>query len=306
MASAGARPDCFPDFPRTSEQEELVSTQKGFFQAKNYAANQPPLTGSLHTAFLLSWAVAVGMAIASAGGLLWPTAVYPTEALRQAYIANDAVNLIVGLPILLAVLWLTKRGRLIGLLSWPGALLYVFYNYVALIFGRPVDWMSFFNLALLLLSAYAVFALIRCIDGAAVKIQLATAVSIKYPGWVLIFYGSLFLLLALSTAVKGLTEQTTFTGIELGLVVADTLLSLLLVGGGGLLLQKRPLGYVVGLGLLFAASALFAGVIIVLMLQPIMTGTIFDGVGVLILLVMSSFCFFTCVRFMITINWLKT
>lgn len=256
-----------------------------------------PLVGDLRRVWTLSLLVGVGMGMASVAGLVFQTAVYPTAAARQSYVVNDAVNLLLGLPILLGCMWGAQRGRLVGLLAWPGALLYVFYNYTALIFGRPLDWMALPNLALILLSGYAVWALLQCIDWRGVQLRLQTAVPVKFCGWVLVVYGALFMLLALNTAVSGLTAEMAFTGADLGLVVADALLSLLLIGGGVLLLRKRPLGFAAGFGLLFAASALFVGVILVLLLQPLLSAAAFDGVGVITLIVMSGFCFAACARF---------
>lgn len=82
-------------------------------------------------AYALSLAVALLMAAASLAGLLAPHALYPTEELHRSFVSNDVVNLALGLPLLLGALALTKPDRLLGLLFWPGALLYVTYNYIA-------------------------------------------------------------------------------------------------------------------------------------------------------------------------------
>ena len=73
-------------------------------------------------------------------GLILPDSIYPSEEFIQAYMVNDVINLLIGLPILFGSMWLTRRGNLIGLLFWPGALLYVLYNYTAYIFGLPISW----------------------------------------------------------------------------------------------------------------------------------------------------------------------
>lgn len=53
------------------------------------------------------------------------------------FLAHDGFNLVVGLPILLGSLWLARRGSLIGLLLWPGALFYVLYTYALYVVGAP-------------------------------------------------------------------------------------------------------------------------------------------------------------------------
>jgi len=80
------------------------------------------------------------MTAASGLGLLNPEAIHPTEALRQSFFANDVVNLVIGLPALLVALWLAWRGKVVGLLFWPGALMFVLYTYLAYIFSMPIGW----------------------------------------------------------------------------------------------------------------------------------------------------------------------
>ena len=64
----------------------------------------------------LSFILALLMAGVSAAGFFFQCNLYPTEELRRAFVPNDVVNLVIGLPILLGSLWLTRRGRLTGLL----------------------------------------------------------------------------------------------------------------------------------------------------------------------------------------------
>ncbi|MEN8204186.1 MAG: hypothetical protein ABFS28_16430 [Bacteroidota bacterium] len=70
--------------------------------------------------YALSLVVAILMAAASVAGLSYQKTLYPTDELVRAFLPNDVVVLLIGLPILLVSMWLTWRGRLIGLLFWPG------------------------------------------------------------------------------------------------------------------------------------------------------------------------------------------
>ena len=65
-----------------------------------------------------------------------------------------------------------------------------------------------------------------------------------------------------------------------------------------LLWRGRPLGYVAGSGLLVQASMLFAGLILVLLLAPVLTGAPFAPVDVLVVAVMGSICFVPCGQFL--------
>jgi hypothetical protein len=73
--------------------------------------------------------------------------------------------------------------------------------------------------------------------------------------------------------------------------VADVVLSVLLIAGGLLLLRRRALGFVAGLGLLFAASTLFIGLLIYFVLQPFVSDVYFAWGDFLVVLLMSLICF---------------
>ena len=122
-----------------------------------------PITGDLTTTYRLSLVIAFLLTAASLGGLLFPNRVYPTEELRQSFLANNLANLLFGLPNLLGCMWLTRRRKLIGLLCWPGALLYTFYNYIAYILGISFSWFTLIFVVIVFLSAYPVFDLLPAI-----------------------------------------------------------------------------------------------------------------------------------------------
>ena len=233
-----------------------------------------PITSDLTTSYTLSLAVAFLMTAASIGGLLFPSSIYSTEELRQSYLANDLVNLLIGLPILLGSMWLTRRGSPLGLLCWPGALLYNVYNYIAYIFGIPFGWFILVFVLIALLSTYPVFDLLKNMNRDVLKAQLIGKVSERFSGGVLVFFGLAFFFLAVGVVTGASADQTT-SMTDVGVAVADIFLSTLLFVGGILLFRCRPLGYASGLGLLFVASALFTGVILVVLLQPLLTNAPF-------------------------------
>lgn len=241
--------------------------------------------------YLVSGLVGVVTAVTSIIGLLYQNNIYPTAELRQSFITNDILNLLIGLPILLGSMWLARRERLLGLLLWPGALLYGLYNYVAYIFALPVSMNTIVYVAIVLLSAYAVFDLVKNIDAIAVQVQLADAVPVKTSGWILLLFGAAFLMRAIGMIVTAGLNQMAIPAAEFGTLIADMALSLLWVAGGVLLLRQRPLGYVSGLGLLFAASMLFVGLILFLLLQPVLTAVPFALTDVMVVAVMGLVCF---------------
>lgn len=257
-----------------------------------------PIKRDLLLSYILSYIVAILITAASLGGLLFPSLIYPSDELRQAFLANDAVNFLVGIPILLACMWLTKRGKLIGLLCWPGALLYTFYNYIAYIFGMPFSWITPGFILLVLLSACSIFVLVKSIEWDSVKSKLAGQVPERFAGGVLTFYGVAFFFLAVSVLTGASANQGTISMTDIGVAIADLVLSTFLSIGGVLLFRRKPLGYASGMGLLFAASALFIGIILIVFLQPLLTGAPFVLNDLIVLTGMALVCFIPTGLFM--------
>ena len=257
-----------------------------------------PIISNLTTAYTLSLVVAFLLTFASLGGLLFSDRLYPTDELQQAYLANDVVNLLVGLPILLGSMWLARRGKLLGLLCWPGALLYTFYNYIAYIFGIPFSGFTLGFTVLVLLSAYPVFDLLKSIDRDTLKMQLNGSVSEKFSGGALVFFGLGFFFLAVGVITGASADQVNTSMTEVGVAIADIILSTLLFAGGILLFWRKALGYASGMGLLFAASALFIGVILVVLLQPLLTDAPFVLEDMIVLSVMALISFIPARLFM--------
>jgi hypothetical protein len=250
-----------------------------------------PVTRSPLLPYLLSLVSAILMATASLGGLLWPSTFYPTEALLQSFFANDVVNLFVGLPILLGSLWLTKRGKLVGLLFWPGALLFILYTYIAYIVGVPFSLFTPVYVGLVLLSTYCFLNLLQIINKNSVQAQLSAGVPVRAAGLVLVGFGALFTFRAIGMIAVASINQTALPFSEIGVLIADLVISILFIIGGTLLLRRRPLGYVSGLGLLFVASMLFISLIMVLLLQPVLTNAPFVLVDIIVVSIMGLICF---------------
>jgi hypothetical protein len=250
-----------------------------------------PVTRPLTVLYASSLAIAAIMAVASAAGLLYPARIYPTEELRHAFVANDVVDLCIGLPILLASMWLARRGKLIGLLFWPGALMYTLYNHIAYVWAMPQGWALLLHIALVISSAYTAIGLVASIDPQMVQQRLSGAVSEKLAGSVLVGLGGLFLLLVLGTVGGAIVNQAPIPRTELAVQIADTTIIPAWIIGGVLLWRRKPLGYVTGAGLLFQGSMLFVAVIAVVLLQPILSGAPFALGDVIVLSVMGTICF---------------
>jgi hypothetical protein len=250
-----------------------------------------PVRRNLKLIYALSLVIAVFMAAASITGILYRDAIYPTDELLQSFVPTDVVNLLIGLPILLGSMGLARRGRLIGLLLWPGALLFALYTYMVYVFAMPLNVAFLLHLTLVTLSAYTVVGLVASIDGEAVGQQLTGSVPEKVAAGILAGLGLLFLLRVIALLVSALANQTLVADTELAAHVSDVLIAPALILGGVLLWRREAFGYVMGLGLLFQASMLFIGLIILLLLQPFLTDAAFALVDVAVIFALGLICF---------------
>jgi hypothetical protein len=253
--------------------------------------NSLPIKRNLRLIYILSFIIAILMAIASVAGLLYRTVIYPTDELLRTFVSNDVVNLFIGLPILLGSMLLAKRGKLIGLLFWPGALFFVLYNYLVYAFAMPFNLAFLLHLTLVTLSVYTIIGLVASIDGQSVQQRLTGAVPERIAGGILAGLGFVFFLQVVGVMVSALANQAPITGTEFALHISDFLITPALVIGGVLLWRRKEFGYVSGLGLLFQASMLFIGLIIFLLLQPFLTSTPFVLADVVVIFIMGLICF---------------
>ena len=250
-----------------------------------------PIRRNLTLIYASSLVVAILMAAASVAGLMYRTIIYPTDELLRTFVSNDVVNLFVGLPILLGSMWLARRGKLIGLLCWPGALLFVLYNYIAYIFALPLNVAFLLHLTLVMLSVYTYIGLVASIDGKVVQESLTGAVHERAAGGVLVGLGLLFFLLVIGVVVNALISGMPIAETELAVNTSDFLIAPASVIGGVLLWRRKELGYVISLGLLFQTSMLFIALIIFLLLQPFLTAAPFALADVVVVFAMGLICF---------------
>ena len=250
-----------------------------------------PIRRNLTLAYTLSLVIALLMTAASIAGTLYRTVIYPTDELFQTFMPNDVVNLLIGLPILVGSMWLTRLGKLVGLLTWPGALFFVLYNYTIYVFAMPLNLAFLLHLALVTLSLYTLIDLVVKIDGKAVQQWLTGAVPERAAGGILAGLGFLFFLQVISILINALISQTPIVETELAVHTTDFLFIPAWVIGGVLLWRRNAFGYVIGLGLLFQASMLFIALIIFLLLQPFLTTSRFALTDVVVIFIMGLICF---------------
>jgi hypothetical protein len=250
-----------------------------------------PINRGLQPIYMTSSLIAIMMAVVSVVGLTNRTLIYSSEELVQGFLPNDIANLLIGLPILIGCMWAARRGKLAGLLCWPGALIFVIYNYFAYVYAIPLSWAYLGYLSLVALSIYTLIGLVASIDREAVATRLAGKVPEKFAGGVLAGFGGLFLLRVFLEIGGTLTGGDPMPVPELAANISDFFTSPMLIIGGVLLWRRRAFGYLAGLGLLFQASMLFVALVLFLVVQPMLTDAPFAAMDVIFVLVMGLVCF---------------
>lgn len=232
----------------------------------------------------------VVIAILMAGACLFGLAgdVYSTDELKNGFLTNDVVTLVIGVPMLLASAWYAWRGHLLGRVFLPGALFFAVYNYIPYIYAVPIQTEVLLYMALAVLSAYTVAAALITIDAQAVKAELQGHLPERFVGGVLFVLGILYLFLVVG---QMLNPDVAITKPEIGVLVADFAMMPAWIIGGGMLWRRTAWGYVFGVGLLFQAVMLFLAVFLVMILQPVFTDQSYPIGDIIVILVMGMFCF---------------
>jgi hypothetical protein len=245
-----------------------------------------PITCDLKTVETLSITIAVIMAAASLSALFFPDAFYNSEEVRESMLTNDVVNLLIGVPAIVFSLLLSRRKRLLGLLFWPGALLYVTYNSLAAVVAFPSLLLFIFHLALTALSIVALILLLPRINMPVVKKRLTGSVPERFAGATLALFGVAFFALALSIFFGGEAGRS-----EIATATADLVIAPAWAICGIQLLRRKPLGYSLGAGMLFHAATLFVGLLIYFFLQPLVAGVPFPLEDFIAIIPMALLCF---------------
>jgi hypothetical protein len=261
-------------------------------------SKQLPVIRSLECAYFVSVLIAFFVSVAAVTGIASPTMVYPVEEVLLFALPTDIVSLVVVLPILLISMWLALRSQLVGLLIWPGALLYVLYIYLIYLFSVPLNVLFLVYLLLVTLSAYTTIGLMISINIRSVHQALAGKVPVRTGGVILVVLVILFILVQIPVIFSTVTGQGSLDKHQLAPFIADFIvLAPTWLVGGILLWRREAFGYPTGAGLLLLGTILFAGLGFVLVFPAFYDGSPVDLVGVIMMLLMALICFIPLIQF---------
>lgn len=242
------------------------------------------LRSAYSVAFVLSCVVAAIMTVASVYALFAWRSVYDgaDPKLVPLLVGQDALNLLVALPMLLVSLLLARRGSLIGMLLWPGALFYIAYDYGYYVLGAPYNAFFLPYIALVTVSLYGAALAVASVDRSAVRDRVASAIPARTVGGFLAGIAILFTLLWTALNVSTLASGNLVDPVVRVVTVMDLVLQLpALFVVGVLLWRGEPFGYVAAPGLLLQAATYLAGLSVITLLTEDVTGAAFEPVAIL-------------------------
>ncbi|MGH2351819.1 MAG: hypothetical protein ACRDJN_09425 [Chloroflexota bacterium] len=217
-----------------------------------------PVARGLTVPTVLSLLAAGLLVVTSVAGLWYgQRGLYtPDPATLPAFLGQDAVTLVAGLPLLLGSMWAARRGSVRGLLLWVGTLFYVAYSYAYYPLNPEFNALYLAYIAIVSLSGYGLLSLLLGTDAEAVRARFSERTPVRLIGGFMAVMGALFALKWVATITAHLMAGTTPTHIDLTVWPMDLVIALPATFWGGVWLWRRqPLGYVVA-GLLLLKMAL--------------------------------------------------
>jgi hypothetical protein len=217
-----------------------------------------------------SGALVLGVIMCSVAGLAWRSGdLYPQDSGTVLVSrAGDAANLLVAAPALAAATWSARRGSLLGLLCWPGALFYLFYVYVIYSVAAPLTALTFLHLGIALASLWALARLLADIPATTVAGRLSTP-PVRWVGYGLVAVAGLAYAGLIATGLTMLQESD-----QLNLRpqwVVDCLIGTpALLAPGYLLLRRHPLGYVTVTGAVLVSGIGGLAYVLAATLDPVL------------------------------------
>jgi hypothetical protein len=192
-------------------------------------------------AYVLSLAAAVLLAVTSVAGLLAGTrGLYqPDPKLLPQFLGQDAVSLLLALPLLLAAMARARRGSVRGLLLWTGMLFYIVYWYYFYVAGVRFGPLFPVHIALVSTAFYGLLALLARIDAEAVRRAFAPTLRARTVGGVLVAVGVLFVLLWMGDIVRRLRAGEPIDAVSRQVYAIDLTLMLPMMIAVGIGLWRR-------------------------------------------------------------------
>ena len=242
----------------------LLEPQPAKIIGREPRSSRLPATRGVPLAYALSGVTAVLLLLTSIAGVVFgQRGLYvPDSATMPAFLGQDALSLIFGLPLLLGSATLARRGSLGGLLVWMGALFYIAYSYAFYPLSPEFNALYLAYIAVVSTSLYSLVYLLMSVNAEAVQARFSPRTPVRLIGGFMMLMALLLTLKWVSTIVGMLADGAIPTRVQRVVWPLDLIVALPALFWGGLWLwRQQPLGYVVA-GLLLLKAA-FVGITLV-------------------------------------------
>jgi hypothetical protein len=223
-----------------------------------------PLTRRIGLPFITSVVTAALLALTAGVGLLLGQQGFyrPDPHTLPAFLAQDAITLLFGLPLLLVSLWTARNGSLRGFLLWMAALFYFAYSYAYYLLSPEFNALYLAYIAIVSMSGYGLLYLLLSTDTLAVKDRFSQGTRGRIAAGFLIVMSLLMGMKWVTAIVGSLAGGPSPTPVDLGVYPMDLVIAFPAMFWGGIWLwRKEALGFVVGAVLLVKAAAVGLGLV---------------------------------------------
>ena len=246
----------------------------------------------MKTLHLSTLFIAILVAAVSIMGILLQDSIYPTGEVLNSFLPNDYVNLLAGLPFLVISLWLSRKGKLMGMLCLPGALFYMVYVYFPYLICVPFNFLFLPYLVIFALSIYTLIGVVSAMDPGTIRLRFTGNLPERTFGGILIGLAAIIVIRQVVLIMGALVRETPVDQMEVALWITDFSVGApAMLLAGILLWKKRSLGYVAAPGLFMAYGILSLGLIPFMMVQSNLGGAEVRVADVVVLILMATFCF---------------
>lgn len=250
-----------------------------------------PFKNNIRFLLAASFIIALIVGIVSVVGIKYQQNIYQTESLVNTFVPNDIINLLIGLPFMLISLLLVLKGKLTGLLCWPGALFYFMYVYFPYIICVPISFLTILYLIIFSSSIYTLIGVIVNIDGNALDKQMSDTIPVKILGGILTAMGILIIIRQTVLFGNAIINDKRIVIQELAVLIDDFAFgSPALIICGVLLWNKKSLGYIIAPGLYLVNGILSVGLIPFMIIQSHLKNVSLDILSIGVLFIMSVIC----------------
>jgi hypothetical protein len=216
-----------------------------------------PVRRDLGFAYGLSVLLAGLLVVTSVAGLLFGSrGLYtPDPQTLPTFLGQDGMTLLVGLPLLVGSLWLTRQGSLRGLLLWLGSLFSFAYSYAFYVLSPEFNVLYPLYLAIVSMSAYSGLFVLLSIDAEALQRRFSPRTPVRLAGGFLAVMAVVIAAKWLGMIVSDLTTGAIPARVDQVVWPMDLVLAFPAMFWGGVWLWRRqPLGYLVAAPLLVKAT----------------------------------------------------